>query len=535
MEFKELSEMTAVLIKRFYELSCKARRNNFSQLKSDIDASLANCRDVFEYGLLLFVNGIEAEHLGKILNNLINLENDKEKRKYKLIQKEAVMHIQKGSYPKLFYCALFSYFNTDEINEVQSFLNDTIISEDIKSLLEKPFNKKEVLLNKQNDVPNDITPPFEFLNNVDDNTLLDQIKQEQPQIIAFVLVLIKPKKAAFILSNLSSGLQSEVSYRIAVMGDPDFELIFDVLRFGKKILSLSGKKYFNPYGREFNKLLKSYLVRDEAINKAQELYEKAAQTAAGSREAEALVNNLISVMQGRAIDFIKTDPVCLFRLLQEEHPKTITCILSVLEPAQASLLLQYLQQDIQCETARRIALMDKSSPVKPEFRRDLGEISFLEIRRIEKKLSAMFNKTIVFEGGIKKLTELVLLADPATQKTIIDFICGLYPQLAGTINDHLFTFEDIAGLADGAIQKILREAESDDLAAALKNASDNVKERIFKNMSKRAVVIFKEEMDCMKPVSMDESAEAKKRIIQIIRRLEDIGEIVVKSGEYKYV
>lgn len=189
-------------------------------------------------------------------------------------------------------------------------------------------------------------------------------------------------------------------------------------------------------------------------------------------------------------------------------------------------MLQFLPDYLQCDVARRIALMDKSGVVTQEMRETAGEISPLDIRRMEKALSAMFNKDCVFKGGIKALTDLMFLVDNSAEKTIMDFIEKTYPELIEPIGDYMFVFEDIVMLNDQAIQKVLRNADKGYLTIALKNTSKEVKDRIFANISKSSAVMLKEDMDFMKPASDDECDEAKKKIVSVIRRLEELGEIV---------
>jgi len=285
-------------------------------------------------------------------------------------------------------------------------------------------------------------------------------------------------------------------------------------------------KYSGMDSGDFKKLLQAYLLRENAVNEAVSLYEKSSNLTAGSQEAAGLTNRLIRAMQGKPLDFIITDTAVFFKLLVREHPKTIACVFMLIQPSKAALMLQFLPEYLQCDVARWIALMDNSGAVTQEMRGTAGEISHAEIRSMEKTLSSMFNKKCVFESGLKKLADLLCLADGRTVKTIMDFLEGTYPELIETINDYMFTFEDIVVLADIAVQKVLRGTDKEGLAVALKNASMEVQDKIFNNISKGAALMLKEEIEFMRPISMEECAAAQKRIVSIIRHLEETGEIV---------
>ena len=533
MEQKKLTERIAYVTRRFYLLNEKARKSDPSALKEDIDA--AGKRDVFEYGLLLCVNGVESSRLNEILSNLVKNEKNEQEKRFKSIQKEAVTLIQKGSHSRLFLCSLFSYLNIEEIKEALNYLSDSAAFEDLKSLLEKPVYNDKIISDDADNSLESITRPFSSFYSFDVNVLLEHLKNEKPLVSAYVISLLDSKKASFILSNLEDDLQSGIAYHIAVMDVPDIELIRDVLKLEKKILSISGKGYADIDNKEFKKLLKTYLLRENAINESLDLYGKASNVTAGSREAVDLTNRLMSVMSGKILDFFTTDTIVFFRSLLEEHPKTITCILSMIEPSNAALMLQCFPDRLKCDVASRIALMDKSEVITQDMREQVGEFSPLEIREIEKKLSVMLNKDCVLEGGIKKITELLCLVDKQAEKTIMEFLENVYHEVYKTICDNLFVFDDIVMLDDKAIQKVLQKVDTSNLAMALKNSNGQAKERIYNNMTKRAAYMLKEEEGCLTSVSMADCEAAQKNIVSVIRHLEEMGEIVLANFGDEYV
>lgn len=241
----------------------------------------------------------------------------------------------------------------------------------------------------------------------------------------------------------------------------------------------------------------------------------------GKTEASNIINRLTSSLQVRPFDFArKADPQQVLNFIQGEHPQTIALILSYLDSEQAGQILSSLPQEMQADIAKRIATMDSTSP----------EIISQVEQVLERNLSSSITEDFTQTGGIAAVVEVLNGVDRSTERTILDALEVQDPELADEIKKRMFVFEDIVILDNRAIQRVIREVENDDLRLALKVASDEVKQIVFTNMSQRMADTFKEEMEYMGPVRLRDVEEAQTRIVAIIRRLEDIGEIVIARG-----
>ncbi|MEC5422695.1 flagellar motor switch protein FliG [Virgibacillus sp. C22-A2] len=241
----------------------------------------------------------------------------------------------------------------------------------------------------------------------------------------------------------------------------------------------------------------------------------------GKGEASNIINRLTSSLQVRPFDFArKADPQQVLNFIQSEHPQTIALVLSYLDPEQAGQILSELPQELQADIAKRIATMDSTSP----------EIISQVEQVLERNISASLTEDYTQTGGIQAVVEVLNGVDRSTERTILDALEIQDPELADEIKKRMFIFEDIVILDNRAIQRIIREVENEDLRLSLKVASDEVKDIVFKNMSQRMAETFKDEMEYMGPVRLKDVEEAQTRIVAIIRRLEDIGEIVIARG-----
>lgn len=249
---------------------------------------------------------------------------------------------------------------------------------------------------------------------------------------------------------------------------------------------------------------------------------KALEAAFGLDRANEVVTRVVQALKVLPFDFIKkTDPSQLLSFIQDEHPQTIALILAHLNANQAAAVLSGLPQELRAEVARRIAIMDRTPP---EVIRDIEKV-------LERKLSsAMVTQGFTVAGGVKSLVEVLNWVDRTTEKTILENLSETSPELADEIKKLMFVFEDIILLDDSSIQKVLREVDTKELALALKGVGEEVQTRIFRNMSERASAMLKEDMEFMGPVRLRQVEEAQQRIVGVIRRLEEGGEIVVARG-----
>ncbi|SHN16166.1 flagellar motor switch protein FliG [Gracilibacillus kekensis] len=258
-------------------------------------------------------------------------------------------------------------------------------------------------------------------------------------------------------------------------------------------------------------------ISQGGISYAKTVLEKAL----GEDKAGELLNRLTSSLQVKPFDFArKAEPGQIINFIQNEHPQTIALVLSYLDSEQSAQILSELPQEMQADIAKRIAVMDSTSP---EIIAEVEQI-------LERKLSTTVSQDYTQTGGIQAVVEVLNGVDRSTERTILDTLEIDDPELAEEIKKRMFVFEDIVTLDNRAIQRVIREVENDDLRLSLKVGSDEVKEIVFNNMSTRMAETFKEEMEFMGPVRLRDVEEAQSRIVSTIRRLEEVGEIVIARG-----
>ena len=232
--------------------------------------------------------------------------------------------------------------------------------------------------------------------------------------------------------------------------------------------------------------------------------------------------SLTTSLQVRPFDFLrKTDPSQLLNFIQNEHPQTIALIMAYLAPEQAATVLSSLPPDAQADVAKRIATMDRTSP---DVIREVERV-------LERKLSSFVTQDFTTAGGTKAIVNILNVVDRSTEKSIIEQLEVDNPELAEDIKKLMFVFEDIVQLDDRSLQMVLREVDQKDLSLALKATNDEVKNKIYKNMSKRAGDMLKEELEFMGPVKIRDVEDAQQKIVGVIRNLEDKGDIVVSRGK----
>ncbi|GGH69499.1 flagellar motor switch protein FliG [Compostibacillus humi] len=319
------------------------------------------------------------------------------------------------------------------------------------------------------------------------------------QKAAILLISLGPDVSAQVYKHLTEEEIEKLSLEISSVKKVDADLKEDVIEQFHQIVV--AQDYISQGG----------------IGYAKTVLEKAF----GKQEAASIINRLTSSLQVRPFDFArKADPQQLLNFIQDEHPQTIALVLSYLDPEQAGQILSALPQEMQADVARRIATMDSTSP----------EIISQVEQILERNLSSALTEDYTQTGGIQAVVEVLNGVDRSTERTILDALEIQDPELADEIKKRMFVFEDIVILDNRAIQRVIREVDNDDLRLALKVASDEVKEVIFSNMSKRMAETFREEMEYMGPVRLIDVEEAQTRIVATIRRLEEIGEIVIARG-----
>jgi len=321
------------------------------------------------------------------------------------------------------------------------------------------------------------------------------------------------QKAAIFLVTLGSEISAEIFKHLRE--DEIETLTFEIAR-----LENIDSEQRDIVLQEFQELMMAQdFISSGGIDYARELLEKSL----GNQKAVDIISRLTSSLKTRPFDFIRrTDPAHLLNFIQQEHPQTIALILAYLEPQKASIILGQLPQEKQSDVAKRIATMDRTSP---EVLREVERV-------LEKKLSSLSQEDYTAAGGVGAIVDILNLVDRSTEKIIIESLEEDDPELAEEIKKRMFVFEDIVMLDDRAIQKVMREVDTNELAKALKAVDPDVQDKIYRNMSKRAAALLKEDMEFMGPTRRKDVEEAQQKIVSIIRKLEEQGEVVIaRSGE----
>ena len=319
------------------------------------------------------------------------------------------------------------------------------------------------------------------------------------QKAAVLLIALGPEKSASIFKHLKEDEIEELTLEIANTRNITPQMKDEVVN-------------------EFYQIcLAQQYIAEGGIGYAKELLEKSF----GSEKAADVIGKLTASLQVKPFEFVrKTDASQLLNFIQDEHPQTIALILSYLSPAQAALIVSALPPDRQADVAKRIAIMDRTSP---DVIKEVEKV-------LESKLSSLVNQDYTIIGGVDAVVEILNTVDRGTEKHIMETLEIEEPELADEIRKKMFVFEDILLLDDRAIQRVLRDVDNGDLAIALKGSNEEVQNAIFNNLSKRLGVMIKEDMEFMGPVRMKDVEEAQQKIVNIIRKLEDSAEIVISRG-----
>lgn len=244
--------------------------------------------------------------------------------------------------------------------------------------------------------------------------------------------------------------------------------------------------------------------------------------ALGEERAAEVIGRLIASLKVTPFEFTRTaDPSQILTFIQDEHPQTQALILAYLTSEQAAAVLSELPPDAQSDVARRIATLDRTPP---DVIRDVESV-------IERRMASLSTEDYgAAVGGVDTLVNILGRVDRTTEKTIFESLSETAPELAEEVRNRMFVFEDIVQLDNRTIQQVLTEIEMNDLALALKGSTQEVAELVFGNISSRAQERIKEDMEFLGPVRVAQVQEAQQRIVNVIRRLEDAGEIMLSRG-----
>jgi len=317
--------------------------------------------------------------------------------------------------------------------------------------------------------------------------------------IAILMVALGNEIAAEVYKKMDDTTIEIVTLEIANLRKVTPEMRLAVLKDAQEVL-----------------LAREYMARG-GVDYARDILERAL----GPERAHNLLTRITASLQVRPFDFMRhTDAQQVLGFIQGEHPQTIALIMSYLEPAQAASIIGGLPATMQAEVAKRIARMDR---ITPEVLREVERV-------LERKLSTVMGQDFTLAGGIDAIVNIINNADRATERNIMEHLEENDPELAEEIKRRLFVFEDIIKLDDRSLQRVLREVEMKELSLALKGATEELRAKFFKNMSKRASEMLKEDMDYMGPVRVKDVEESQQKVVNVIRALEDVGEIVISRG-----
>lgn len=319
------------------------------------------------------------------------------------------------------------------------------------------------------------------------------------------------QKVAVLLVALGPEVSVELFKQLT---EPEIDHLTMEIANVRKLNSSQTERVLNEF---YEMMLAEDYVSEGGLDYARDILEKAL----GKEKAMDTIGRLTSRLQVKPFNFARrADPNQILNILQHEHSQTIALVLSYLDPKQSSQILSQLPPNKQTEVARRIALMESTSP----------EIIHQVEQIIERKLSASGTHDYTSTGGVEAIVNVLSKVDRGTEKAILTDLEIDNPELVEEIKKRMFVFEDIVFLDTRSIQRVIREIEDSDLTFALKVASEEVKNVLYRNMSTRRADALREEIEFMGPVKLKDVEEAQARIVTMIRSLEEKGEIVVSRG-----
>ncbi len=240
------------------------------------------------------------------------------------------------------------------------------------------------------------------------------------------------------------------------------------------------------------------------------------------KEAAPTLDNVRQSIEAIPFGFLqKVDSQNLLTFIIDEHPQTIALVLCHVPPTQAAAILGGLPPERQLSVIKRIATMSQTSP----------EIIHEVEQGLEKRMASVMSQQLENTGGVPAVAEILNVIDRATERSLLENLAQEDPDLVEEIRRLMFVFEDMTKLSDRDIQTLLKNVESSQWAVALKGASEELKEKILKNMSKRAADLLREEMEYLGPVRLSVVEQAQQQIVDVVRRLEDAGEITTHADE----
>jgi len=268
---------------------------------------------------------------------------------------------------------------------------------------------------------------------------------------------------------------------------------------------------------EFAEVNPAVVVEGGGLELAKSLVERAL-----GKNAAGTLDNVQQSIEALPFGFLKrVDSQNLLTFIIDEHPQTIALILSHLPASKGAEILSGLPSDRQLSVIRRVATMGQTNP---EIIREVEA-------GLEHRMASVMSQSFENAGGVQSVAEILNVTDRATERGLLENLAQEDPDLVDEIRRLMFVFEDINKFGDKDIQTVLKNVESSQWALALKGASEELKEKVFGNMSQRASDLLREEMDYLGAVRLSTVEQTQQQIVDIVRRLEDAGELSVHGGE----
>lgn len=319
------------------------------------------------------------------------------------------------------------------------------------------------------------------------------------------------RKAAILLLSLDKALAAEV---LSQLPRPQVEKLMMEVAKVDDVTRDQQVSVLDEFSTQYKELVP---IERGGLSFANELLEQSL----GKDNAGQILENVKQSMSSTPFSFLhKAGSESLRTFIIEEHPQTIALILSHVPPALAAEVLSGLASNKQLEVIRRIATMEQTSP----------EVIADVERSLQSRMTSMFSQSMEKKGGVPMVAQILNVADRATNKGILESLDQQDAELADEIRRLMFVFEDLLKLDDKSIQALLKEVDNNQWAVSLKGASDEIRTRIFSNLSQRAAEMLKEEMQFLGPIRVSDVEAMQQQIVDTVRRLEDAGEITVASG-----
>ncbi len=323
-----------------------------------------------------------------------------------------------------------------------------------------------------------------------------------------------PKKAAIVLVALGSQASGQIFKNL---DDAEVEALTT------EISTLQG---VTPEMREFvleefhQMAMAQQFISQGGMEYAQEVLEQAL----GPRKAREILERVQNAIRTTGFNLLEgVDASQLVTYIQKEHPQTIALLLAHIDAQHAAPILSALPQELQVDVATRIATMESISPDV------LDQVEGV----LSTTIRTLFGGDVSEIGGVKSVAEILNFSDRGSEKNILGNLERENPELATEIKNLMFVFEDIMLLDERSVQRLMKEVDGKELGLALKGAPEDVQEKFFRNMSSRAAEMIRDDMEYMGPVRLKDVEECQQRIVDIVRRLEDDGEIIItgRGGE----